>query len=115
MVKSCSASSSADFESALKQLADTVRERTEIPSELLQRYFEGCEIEAIEEFLAKNGFDTGVSAPAAGDKKAGIIKSILAEKTIQQAGLITLNCRIILDDTASHGLYVHGFFYFDGP
>lgn len=113
-MNNCSASYS-DFEAGLKRLADTVKERTEIPSEFLQRHFAGCTREEIQEFLRKNGFDTGVSDPAAGDKKAGIIKSILAEKTIQQSDHISLNCRIILDEKASHGLDVHGFFYFDGP
>jgi WD40 repeat protein len=113
-VNNCSASYS-DFEAGLKRLADTVKERTEIPSEFLQRHFAGCTTDEIQEFLRKNGFDTGVSDPAAGDKKAGIIRSILAEKTIQQSDHISLNCRIILDEKASHGLDVHGFFYFDGP
>jgi hypothetical protein len=113
-VNNCSAPRS-DFESDLKRLADAVKERTEIPSEFLERYFAGCTIEKIQEFLAKNRFDTGVSAPAAGDKKAGIIRTVLAEKMMEQSGLVSLNCRILLDDKASQGLHVHGFFYFDGP
>src|SRR6185295_10486795 len=37
----CSASNS-DFEADLKQLADTVTKRTDVPPEFLQRYFAGC-------------------------------------------------------------------------
>jgi hypothetical protein len=113
-VNNCSALNS-DFETGLKQLAETVTERTEIPSEFLQRYFARCTIERAEEFLAKNRFDTGESAPAFGDRKAGITRTVLAEKIMKQSGLVSLNCRIILDDKASSGLDVHGFFYFDGP
>jgi hypothetical protein len=114
-VNNCSASSS-DFETELKQLADSVNERTEIPSEFLQNYFAGCTIEKARDFLAKHGFATGESAPAFSDKRAGIIRSILAEKMMRRfSQLVSLNCRIILDDKASNGLDIHGFFYFDGP
>jgi hypothetical protein len=113
-VSNCSASNS-DFEAGLKQLAETITERTEIPSELLQRYFAECTIEQIREFLAKNGFDTGDSPPAFGDREAGITRTVLAEKIMQQSRLVSLNCRIILDKKASNGLSVDGFLYFDGP
>jgi hypothetical protein len=111
----CNASNS-DFEAGLKQLAETVTDRTEIPSEFLQRYFAGCTIEAGGEFLAKNGFDTGDSAPAFGDKEAGITRKVLGEKMMQRFGpLVSLICRIVLRNYASNELRVFGFFYFDGP
>jgi hypothetical protein len=114
-VNNCNASN-ADFEAGLKQLADTVTERTEIPSEFLQKYFAGCTIEKAGEFLAKSGFATGESAPAFGDKKAGITRTVLGGKMIQRFGqLVSLNCRVILQTNSSDVLNVHGFFYFDGP
>jgi hypothetical protein len=111
----CSTSNSG-FEADLKQLADSTTKRTDIPSEFLQRYFAGCTIEQIQEFLAKNRFATGDSAPAFGDREAGITRTVLAERGMQLFGqLVSLNCRIILHTKSSNALDVHGFFYFDGP
>jgi hypothetical protein len=110
----CNASNS-DFETDLKRLADAVTERTDIPSEFLQRYFAGCTIEKAGEFLAKSGFSTGGSPPAFGDKEAGVTRKILGEKIMLESGLVSLNCRIVLRNYASNGLQVYGFFYFDGP
>jgi hypothetical protein len=104
-MNNCSASNS-DFEAGLKQLAETVMQRTEIPSEFLQRYFAGCTIEKAGEFLAKSGFATGDSPPAFGDKEAGIIQKILGEKIMQESGLVSLNCRIVLRNYASNGLSI---------
>jgi hypothetical protein len=112
---SCSASNSG-FEADLKQLAETIATRTDIPSEFIQKYFAGCTIEAGAEFLARSGFDTGASAPAFGDKEAGITRKMLGEKMMQRFGpLVSLICRIVLRNYASNELRVFGFFYFDGP
>jgi hypothetical protein len=114
-VNDCNASNS-DFEADLKRLPDTIEEPADIPPEFLQKYFSGCTIEKIQEFLAKNGFVTGKSAPAFGDREAGITRTVLAEKMMQDFGqLVSLNCRIILQTKSSNALDVHGFFYFDGP
>jgi hypothetical protein len=114
-VNNCSPSNS-DFEAGLKQLAETVTDRTDIPPEFLQRYFAGCTIEKIQEFLAKNSFVTGESAPAFGDREAGITRAVIAERMMQDLGqLVSLNCRIILQTKSSNALDVYGFFYFDGP
>jgi hypothetical protein len=114
-VNKCDASNS-DFEADLKRLAETVTDRTEISSEFFQRYFAGCTIEKIQEFLAKNHFVTGDSAPAFGDREAGITRSVIAARMMQDLGqLVSLNCRIILQTKSSNALDVHGFFYFDGP
>jgi hypothetical protein len=111
----CSTSNSG-FEADLKHLAETTTKRTDIPSEFLQRYFAGCTIEKIQEFLAKNRFATGESAPAFSDREAGITRTVLAERGMQHFGqLVSLNCRIILQTNSSNALDVHGFFYFDGP
>lgn len=113
-VNNCSPSNS-DFEADLKQLVETITMRTDIPSEFLQKHFAGCTIEKAGEFLTKSAFDTGDSAPAFGDKEAGITRTILAEKTIQQFGMVSLNCRIILQNYGPNARRVYGFFYFDGP
>jgi hypothetical protein len=114
-VNNCNASNS-DFEAGLKQLAETVEDTTDIPSEFLQKHFAGCTIEKIQEFLAKNGFATGESAPAFGDREAGITRTVIAARMMQQfSQLVSLNCRIILQTKSSNALDVHGFFYFDGP
>jgi hypothetical protein len=113
-VNNCNASNS-DFETGLKEFADAVTERTDIPSEFLQRYFAGCTIEKAGEFLAKSGHSTGDSPPAFGDNEAGITRKILGEKIMQESGLVSLNCRIVLRNYASNVLRVYGFFYFDGP
>jgi hypothetical protein len=114
-VNNCNASKS-DFEADLKRLSDTIEEPADIPSEFLQRYFAGCTIEKIQEFLTKNGFVTGDSAPAFGDKEAGITRTVLAERMMQDLGqLVSLHCRIILQTKSSNALDVHGFFYVDGP
>src|SRR5206468_3959824 len=106
----------SEFEADLKRLAETVTDRTEIPPEFLLKYFAGCTIEAGAEFLARSGFDTGASAPAFGDKEAGITRKMLGEKMMQRFGpLVSLNCRIVLRNYASNELRVFGFFYFDGP
>jgi hypothetical protein len=111
----CSTSNSG-FEADLKQLAESTAKMTDIPSEFLQRYFAGCRIEQIQAFLAKNGFATGDSVPAFGDREAGITRTVLAERGMQHFGqLVSLNCRIILQNKSSNDLDVHGFFYFDGP
>jgi hypothetical protein len=111
----CSAANS-DFGADLKRLAEIVTDRTEIPPEFLQKYFAGCTIEAGAEFLARSGFDTGASAPAFGDKEAGITRKMLGEKMMQRFGpMVSLICRIVLRNYASNGLGVDGFFYFDGP
>lgn len=108
--------SSSDLEAGLKQLAETVTQRTEIPSEFLQKYFAGCTIAKAGEFLSKSGFAIGDSAPAFGDKEAGITRTVLGEKMMQRFGqLVSLNCRIILQINSSNALNVRGFFYFDGP
>ena len=114
-VNDCNASNS-DFEAGLKQLAETVTDRTDIPPEFLQRYFAGCTIEKIQEFLAKTGFVTGDSAPAFGDREAGITRAVIAARMMKDLGqLVSLNCRIILQTKSSNALDVYGFFYFDGP
>jgi hypothetical protein len=114
-VDNCSPSNS-DFGADLKRLAETVTDRTEIPPEFLQKYFAGCTIEAGAEFLARNGFDTGASGPAFGDKEAGITRKMLGEKMMQRFGpMVSLICRIVLRNYASNELSVDGFFYFDGP
>jgi hypothetical protein len=107
--------SNSGFEADLKQLAETVTRRMDIPSEFLQKYFTGCTIEKAGEFLAKNAFDTGDSAPAFGDKEAGVTRTILAEKTLQQFDMVSMNCRIVLQNYGSNERRVYGFFYFDGP
>ena len=105
-----------DFEADLKRIAETVTDRTEISPEFVQRYFAGCTIEKIQEFLAKNRFVTGELAPAFGDREAGITRTVIAAKMVQDLGpLVSLNCRIILQTKSSNALDVHGFFYFDGP
>jgi hypothetical protein len=113
-VNNCNASN-PDFETSLKQLADAVTERTDIPSEFLQKYFAGCTIEKAGEFLTRSGFATGDSPPAFGDKEAGITRKILGEKIMQESGPVSLNCRIVLRNYGSNVLHVYGFFYFDGP
>jgi hypothetical protein len=114
-VSACNASTS-DFEADLQRLSDTIKRHQDIPREFLQRYFAGCTIEKIQEFLAKNGFATGESAPAFGDREAGITRTVLAERGMQLFGqLVSLNCRIILQTKSSNALDVHGFFYLDGP
>jgi hypothetical protein len=114
-VNNCNASNS-DFGADLKRLSDTIEEPADIPSEFLQRYFAGCTIEKIQEFLTKNGFVTGDSTPAFGDKEAGITRTVLAERMMQDLGqLVSLHCRIILQTKSSNALDVHGFFYVDGP
>jgi hypothetical protein len=114
-VNNCNASNS-DFGPDLKRLSDTIEESADIPSEFLQRYFARCTIEKIQEFLAKNGFVTGESAPAFGDREAGITRTVIAERMMQDLGqLVSLHCRIILQTKSSNALDVHGFFYADGP
>jgi hypothetical protein len=114
-VNKCNASNS-DFEADLKRLPDTIEESTDIPAEFLQKYFAGCTTEKIQEFLAKNGFVTGESAPAFGDREAGITRTVIAERMMQDLGqLVSLNCRIILQTKSSNALDVNGFFYLDGP
>jgi hypothetical protein len=88
-VNNCNASKS-DFEADLKRLSDTIEEPADIPSEFLQRYFAGCTIEKIQEFLTKNGFVTGDSAPAFGDKEAGTTRTVLAERMMQDLGQLCL-------------------------
>jgi hypothetical protein len=114
-VNNCSPSNS-DFGADLKRLSDTIEESADIPPEFLQKHFAGCTIEKIQEFLAKNGFATGDSAPALGDREAGITRSVIAARMMKDLGqLVSLNCRIILQTKSSNALDVHGFFYFDGP
>jgi hypothetical protein len=114
-VNNCNASN-FDFEADLKRIAETVTDRTEISPEFFQRYFSGCTIEKIQEFLAKNGFVTGESAPAFGDREAGITRAVIAARMMKDLGqLVSLNCRIILQTNSSNALDVYGFFYFDGP
>jgi hypothetical protein len=114
-VSNCNTSKS-DFGADLKRLSETLEEPAEIPSSFFQRYFAECTIEKIQEFLAKNGFVTGESAPAFGDREAGITRTVLAEKMMQDLGqLVSLHCRIILQTKSSNALDVHGFFYLDGP
>ncbi len=116
-VNNCSASNS-DFEAGLKQLAETVTDRTDIPSEFLQRYFAGCTIEKAREFLNKSGFRAGKSEPEFDDSepKKVIPRTIVAGRTMQSFDrLVSLNCRVVLKNDASNGLSVFGFFYFDGP
>lgn len=112
---SCDVSNS-DFHAALKQLADAVTKRTDLPSEPLLKYFTGCTIEKAQEFFAANGFDTGESELAFGDREAGIVRTVLAEKTMRLfSQFVSLNCRIIMDEKTSSIFDMHGFFYFDGP
>ena len=114
-MNNCNASSS-DFGSDLKRLSETLEEPAEIPSEFLQRHFSECTIENIQKFLAENGFVTGDSAPAFGEREAGITRTVIAEKMMQDLGqLVSLHCRIILQTKSSNALDVHGFFYLDGP
>jgi hypothetical protein len=114
-VNTCNASDS-DFGADLKRLSETLEEPAEIPSVFFQRYFAGCAIEKIQEFLAKNGFVTGESAPAFGEREAGITRTVLAEKMMQDLGqLVSLHCRIILQNYGPNARRVYGFFYFDGP
>lgn len=116
-VKNCNASN-YDFEGGLKQLAETITERTDIPSEFLQTYFAECTIEKAREFLNKHGFRTGKAEPEFDDSEPGkvIPRTITAGKTMRLFDrLVSLNCRIILENDASNGLSVFGFFYFDGP
>jgi len=114
-VNNCNASNS-DFGADLKRLSDAIEEPADIPPEFLQKYFAGCTIEKIQEFLAKNGFATGESAPAFGERETGITRTVLAERMMQDLGqLVSLNCRIILQTKSSNALDVHGFFYLDGP
>jgi hypothetical protein len=116
-VNNCNASSS-DFEADLKRLADTVTDRTDIPTEFLQKYFTGCTIEKAREFLNKSGFQAGKPKPEFDDSepKKVIPRTIVAGKTMRSfEHLVSLNCRIVLENNASNGLSVFGFFYFDGP
>jgi hypothetical protein len=114
-VNNCNASNS-DFGADLKRLSDTLEEPADIPPEFLQKYFAGCTIEKIQEFLAKNGFTTGDSAPAFGDREAGITRTVIAARMMQDLGqLVSSHCRIILQTKSSNALDVHGFFYLDGP
>lgn len=113
-VNNCNGSNS-DFEADLKRLTETITERKDIPSEFLQRYFADCTIEKTGEFLAKSAFDTGDSDPAFDHKERGITRTILAEKTVQLFGMVSLNCRIVLQDYNSNTSRAYGFFYFDGP
>jgi hypothetical protein len=114
-VNNCNASNSS-FEADLKRLSDTIEEPADIPAEFLQRYFAGCTTEKIQEFLAKNGFITGDSAPAFGDREAGITRTVIAARMMQDLGqLVSSHCRIILQTKSSNALDVHGFFYLDGP
>jgi hypothetical protein len=110
--------SSADFEVALKRLADTVTERTEIPPDLLQRYLGGCTIETARDFLNRSGFDAGKPAPGLDDGAShkAIPGTIVTEKGMQLFGrLVSLNCRIVLKSDATDRLSFFGFLYFDGP
>lgn len=114
-VDNCNPSNS-DFGADLKRLSDTLEEPADIPPEFLQKYFAGCTIEKIQEFLAKNGFTTGDSAAAFGDREAGITRTVIAARMMQDLGqLVSSHCRIILQTKSSNALDVHGFFYLDGP
>jgi hypothetical protein len=113
-VNNCNASY-FDFEADLKRLTETITEGKDIPSEFLQKYFAECTIEKAGEFLAKSGFATGDSAPAFNHKERGITRTILAKKTVQQFGMVSLNCRIVLQNYNSSTSRAYGFFYFDGP
>jgi hypothetical protein len=116
-VNTCNPSNS-DFEAGLKQLAETVTDRTDIPPDFLQKYFTGCTIEKAREFLNKSGFRAGKPEPEFDDSepKKVIPRTIVAGKTMRSFDqLVSLNCRIVLENDASNGLSVFGFFYFDGP
>jgi len=116
-VKNCNASN-VDFDGGLKQLAETITERTDIPSEFLETYFAECTIEKAREFLNRHGFRGGKPEPEFDDSEPGkaILRTITVGKTMRRFDqLVSLNCRIILENDASNGLSVFGFFYFDGP
>jgi hypothetical protein len=116
-VNKCDASY-ADFEADLKRLAETVTDRTDIPTEFLQKYFTGCTIEKAREFLNKSGFRAGKPEPEFDDSepKKVIPRTLVIGKTMRSFDqLVSLNCRIVLKNDASNGLSVFGFFYFDGP
>lgn len=120
-LSNCNASNS-DFEADLRQLAETLPERADIPSEFLQKYFAGCRIEKAREFLNKSGFRAGKPEPEFDDSepKKVIPRTIVAEKTMRGfkmpgfGQLFSLTCRVILENDASNGLSVDGFCYFDG-
>jgi hypothetical protein len=116
-VSNCSASNS-DFGADLKRLSDTIEESADIPPEFLKKYFAGCTIEKARELLNKSGFRAGEPEPEFDDSepKKVIPRTIVAGKTMRLFDkLVSLNCRIILENDASNGLSVVGFFYFDGP
>jgi hypothetical protein len=116
-MNNCNASIS-DFEAGLRRLAETVTEKTEISPEFLQKYFVGCTREKAREFLNKSGFRAGEPEPESDHSEPSkvIPRSIVAGKTMRSVDqLVSLNCRIILENDASNGLRVFGFFYFDGP
>lgn len=107
-----------DFEADLNQIAEKVRERTALPSELLQKYFARCTLEEARQFLNNNGFYAGQPLPEFDESvpKKVIPRTVVSEKTFGHIGpLVTLNCRIVLKNDASNELRVFGFFYFDGP
>ena len=120
-VNNCSASNS-DFQADLRQLAETLPERADLPSEFLQKYFAGCRIEKAREFLNKSGFRAGKPEPEFDDSepKKVIPRTIVAEKTMRGfrmpgfGQLFSITCRIILENDASNRLSVDGFCYFDG-
>jgi hypothetical protein len=120
-VNNCSASNS-DFQADLRQLAETLPEREDMPSEFLQRYFAGCTIEKGRQFLNKSGFGAGKPEPEFDERepKKVILRTIVAEKTMRSfrmpgfGQLFSITCRIILENGASNGLSVDGFCYFDG-
>jgi hypothetical protein len=116
-VNNCNASNS-DFGTNLKRLSDTIEESADIPPEFLQKYFAGCTIEKARELLNKSGFRAGEPKPEFddGEPKKVIPRTLVVGKTMRQFdNLVSLNCRIILENDASNGLSVFGFFYFDGP
>lgn len=119
-LSNCSASNS-DFQAGLRQLAETLPERADLPSEFLQKYFAGCTIEKAREFINKSGFRAGKPEPEFDDSEPRkvILRTIVAEKTMRgfrMPGfnqLFSITCRIILENDASNGLSVDGFCYFE--
>ena len=79
-VSNCSASNS-DFETDLKQLAETIKECTVIRPEFLRRHFAGCTIENARELRVKNGFDAYKLGPQfdASEPEKVIPRSMMTE------------------------------------
>jgi len=102
----------------VKRLSETVRERTEIQSAVLQQYFAGCSLDAARELLLDSGFEAGETDPRSNnnERKRGTRRLVVAEKNLRPFGFHgSLNCRIILRIEQSNELSTQGFFYLDGP